>query len=189
MSERQQKALEIAAKTKRKKNGKHWVVPSQTGDGTEYKVDNTNPDWPTCTCIDFELRQIHCKHIYAVEYTIEREQKTTTTKTKTSDGEVTTTTVTETVKLRYKQVWKAYTSAQTQEKAKFLELLYALCSNVDEPIQHMGRTRLPMSDMLFATVYKIYAAVSSRRFMTDLKDACARRYISKFPSFNSINNY
>lgn len=103
-----------------------WVVPSQTGDGTEYKVDNTNPDWPICTCPDFELKRIHYKHIYAVEYTIEREKKTTTTKTKTSDGEVTTTTVTETVKLRYKQVWKAYTSAQMQEKAKFLELLHAL---------------------------------------------------------------
>ena len=56
MSEREQKALEIAASTKLKKNGKNWIVPSQTGDGTQYKVDNTDPDWPTCTCPDFELR-------------------------------------------------------------------------------------------------------------------------------------
>ncbi len=189
MSERQQKALEIAARTKLKKNGNNWIVPSQTGDGTQYKVDNSNPDWPTCTCPDYELRRIHCKHIYAVEYTIEREKKTTTTKTKTSDGEVTTTTVTETVKLRYKQVWKAYNKAQINEKTKFLELLHALCSNVDEPIQTMGRTRLPMSDMLFATVFKIYDSVSSRRFMSDLKDACARRYISRMPCYNSVNGY
>ncbi len=162
---------------------------SQTGDGTEYKVDNTDPDWPTCTCPDFELRRIHCKHIYAVEYTIERERKTTTTTKKTNDGKVTTTTVTETVKLRYKQVWKAYNSAQMNEKARFLELLHALCSNVDEPIQTRGRTRLPMSDMLFATVFKIYKSVSSRQFMTDLKDAYARRYISKFPCYNSVNGY
>src|SRR4029079_11518094 len=132
------------------------------GNGDSYKVDNTNPDWPTCTCPDFELRRIHCKHIYAVEIVIKREQKTTTKKT--ADGVETTTTVTETVKIRYNQMWKAYTSAQVQEKAKFLELLHALCSNVDEPIQHMGRTRLPMSDMLFAAVYKVYASVSSRRF-------------------------
>ena len=119
MSERQQKALAIAAKSKIAKKGDVWVVPSQSGNGS-YKVNNTDPDWPTCTCPDYELRRIHCKHIYAVEIVIERESKTTTKKT--ADGVETTTTVTETVKLRYKQVWKAYTSAQTQEKAKFLEL-------------------------------------------------------------------
>jgi transposase len=188
MSERQQKALVIAAKSKLTKKGDTWLVPSQSGDET-YKVNNTDPDWPTCTCIDFELRHARCKHIYAVEIVIEREKSTTTTKTKTNDGEVTTTTVTETVKLRYKQVWKAYNNAQRNEKARFLELLHALCSNVDEPIQTMGRTRLPMSDMLFATVFKVYESVSSRRFMTDLKEAYVRRYISKLPCYNSINGY
>jgi transposase len=37
--------------------------------------------------------------------------------------------------------------------------------------------------------YKIYAAVSSRRFMTDLKEAYVRRYISKMPCYNLINLY
>ncbi len=53
----------------------------------------------------------------------------------------------------------------------------------------MGRQRLPLADMIFATVYKVYSQVSSRRFMTDLKDAYARRLISKMPCFNSISNY
>ena len=189
MNEREQKALVIAAKSKLTKKGNTWIVPSQSDDRDSYKVNVTDPDWPNCTCPDFELRQARCKHIYAVEIVIEREQSTTTTTKKTADGVETTTTVTETVKLRYKQVWKAYNSAQTNEKARFLELLHALCSNVDEPIQTMGRTRLPMADMLFATTFKVFEAVSSRRFMTDLKDACARRYISRMPSFNSINNY
>ena len=189
MNEREQKALVIAAKSKLKKKGDVWLVPSQTGNGDSYKVNITDPDWPNCNCPDFELRRARCKHIYAVEIVIEREQSTTTTVKTTADGQETTTTVTETVKLRYKQVWKAYNSAQTNEKARFLELLHALCSNIDEPIQTMGRTRLPMSDMLFATTFKVFEAVSSRRFMTDLKDACARRYISRMPSFNSINNY
>ena len=187
MSERQQKALEIAARTKLKKSGKHWIVPSQSGDGTQYKVDNSNPDWPTCTCPDFELRRTHCKHIYAVEYTLEREQKTTTKKTK--DGEVTTTTVTETIKLRYKQVWSAYNMAQVNEKARFLVLLHELCSNIDEPIQTMGRTRLPMAVMLFAAVYKVYSSVSTRRFMSDLKEAYVRQYISKYPCYNAVITY
>jgi transposase len=184
MSEREQKALLIAAKSKLVKKGDVWIVPSQSGDD-KYKVNNTDPDWPTCTCMDFELRRSRCKHIYAVEYTIERETKTKTT----AKGDTTTTTVTETVKIRYKQVWKAYNSAQTNEKAMFLSLLYDLCSGVDEPIQSMGRTRLPMADMIFATVYKIYSAVSSRRFMTDLKQEVIRGRMSKMPCFNSINNY
>src|SRR5205085_2869955 len=92
-------------------------------------------------------------------------------------------------KLRYKQIWSAYNRAQINEKSKFLELLSALCANIDEPIQTIGRTRLPMADMLFATTFKIYEAVSSRRFMSDLKDAYARRYISKLPCFNLVNIY
>lgn len=184
MSEREQKALAIAAKNKLTKKGDTWLVPSQSGNDY-YKVNANDPDWPTCTCIDFELRQARCKHIYAVEYTIERETKTKTT----TKGQVTTTTTTETVKIRYKQVWSAYNSAQTNEKAMFLSLLYELCSSIDEPIQNMGRTRLPMADMLFAAVYKTYSTVSSRRFMTDLKEAYIRGYLSKLPCYNSINNY
>ena len=183
MTDREQKALVIAAKSKLTKRGDTWIVPSQSGNG-QYKVDIS---LQRCTCPDYETHQVKCKHIIAVEYTIEREQSTT--KKRTVDGLETTTTVTETVKLRYKQVWKAYTNAQINEKAKFLELLHALCSNIDEPIQHMGRTRIPMAVMIFAATYKVYAAVSSRRFMSDLKAAYARRYISKLPCYNLINIY
>jgi transposase len=184
MSERQQKALLIAAKNKLTQKGNMWLVPSQSGDD-KYKVNNTDPDWPTCTCMDFELRRARCKHIYAVEYTLEREQKTV----KTTKDDTTTTTVTETVKIRYKQVWKAYNSAQTNEKARFLILLRDLCSGIDEPIQSMGRTRLPMADMIFAAAFKVYSTISSRRFMTDLKEQYVMRRISKLPCYNSINNY
>src|SRR2546421_735967 len=119
MSEREQKALVIAAKSKLSKKGDTWLVPSQSDNG-HYKVNATDPDWPTCTCPDFELRHARCKHIYAVEIVIEREQKTV----KTTKGDTTTTTVTETVKLRYKQIWSAYNCAQVNEKARLLALLY-----------------------------------------------------------------
>lgn len=184
MSEREQKALAIAAKNKLAKKGDVWLVPSQSDNG-HYKVNNTDPDWPTCTCMDFELRRARCKHIYAVEYTIERETKTKTT----TKGQVTTTTTTETVKIRYKQVWPAYNSAQVNEKARFLELLNELCAGIDEPIQTMGRTRQPMADMIFAAAYKVYSSVSTRRFMTDLKEACLRGYITKMPCYNVIISY
>ncbi|HVF90918.1 MAG TPA: transposase, partial [Blastocatellia bacterium] len=83
----------------------------------------------------------------------------------------------ETVKLRYKQVWSAYNCAQVNEKARFLVLLYELCQGIDEPIQIMGRTRLPLRDMIFSAVYKVYSTVSSRRFMSDLKNAWVKGYI------------
>jgi transposase len=123
--------------------------------------------------------------MYAVEYTIERESKIKTV----TKGDTTTTTVTETVKVRYKQVWSAYTTAQVNEKARFLVLLHELCSGIDEPIQVMGRTRHPLRDMIFAVVYKVYSTMSSRRFMSDLKDAWVKGYISKLPKYNAINHY
>lgn len=183
MSEREQKALTIAAKSKVAKKGDVWLVPSQSNHG-HYEV---NFDLQHCTCLDYLTRQLPCKHILATEIVIERERSVT--ETKTSDGQTVTTTVTETVKLRYKQMWPAYNSAQVNEKARFLSLLYELCAGVDEPIQTMGRPRLSMADMIFASTYKVYSTVSSRRFMTDLKDACARRYIARVPHYNSIIGY
>jgi hypothetical protein len=180
MSEREQRALQIAARTKiKRKGGGRWLVPSQTTNGTEYQVDSMLEH---CTCPDHEKNKNRCKHLLAVEYVVERERSITTT----ASGD---TTVTETVKLRYKQVWSAYNSAQTNEKARFLELLYELCSGIDEPIQTMSRPRLSLADMIFSSVYKVYSTVSARRFMTDLKDACARRYIARMPCYNSVINY
>ena len=55
--------------------------------------------------------------------------------------------------------------------------------------QKNGRPRLPIQDALFAACYKVYSTVSGRRFMTDLRDAQAKGYITKTPHFNSIFNY
>jgi len=180
MNEREQKALEIAAKTKIKRSGGMWLVPSQTGNGAEYRVDGQVQG---CTCPDFEKRGTHCKHMFAVEYVLERERSITTT----VQGDTTTTTVTEV--LRYKQMWSAYNTAQVNEKARFLALLYELCAGIDEPIQTMGRPRLSMADMIFSSAFKVYSTVSSRRFMTDLKDAYARHYLARLPHYNSIIGY
>ena len=80
-----QKALAIAAKSKLTKRGDNWIVPSQTGSG-KYTVDS---ELQHCTCLDYELRKLKCNHIFAVEYTIECEQRIT----ETTDGETSTTTV------------------------------------------------------------------------------------------------
>ena len=89
LSEREIKALQIAATSKLTRKGNTWIVPSQVGHG-EYKV-SPDPQAPRCTCPDFEFRQARCKHVIAVEYVLMREQ--------TSDGR---TVVTETVKVTRK---------------------------------------------------------------------------------------
>jgi transposase len=179
MTEREQKALEIAARSKLIRNGDTWLVPSQAGP-KKYTVD-PNPQEPHCTCPDFEARQLRCKHIFAVEYTIQREY--------TDDGQTQTMTETVTVKKTYKQEWSSYNRAQQNEKSHFLAFLYELCSKIEEPIQTMGRPRLPLKDILFAVTYKTYSMMSARRFASDMRDALAKGYVSKAPSFNSVFDY
>lgn len=96
-----------------------------------------------------------------------------------------------TLRKSYSQNWSNYNLAQTTEKTRFLELLYELCSNIEDlpRKEGAGRARLPMRDMLFAVVFKVYSTVSGRRFMSDLKDAHQKGYISRIPHFNSIFNY
>ena len=176
MNPREQRGLEIAAKLKISKNKTGWIVPSQTGSG-KYTV-SFKGEIPKCTCPDYETRQIKCKHIFAVEFTISRETN--------GKGE---TTVTKTVKVTYKQNWTAYNTAQTNEKAKFMEFLHDLCKGIPEPEQTFGRPRLPLQDMVFNATFKVYSTFSSRRFTSDLQDAYAKGFISKVPHFNSIFNY
>src|SRR5437660_2799030 len=65
----------------------NWLVPSMSGNG-RYKVNTANGLFPTCTCPDHEQRGCKCKHIWAVEFSAQRET------TRNADGS---TTVTDTV--------------------------------------------------------------------------------------------
>ena len=177
MDARQEKGLQIAATTKLVGEDNMWLVPSQAGKG-KYIVD---ADTKQCTCPDFEARQANCKHIFAVEYTIRREY--------TDDGQTQTVTETVTVKKTYKQEWPAYNAAQVNEKDQFQKLLHDLCKGIGEPSQKVGRPRLPFDDMIFSACFKVYSTVSGRRFMSDLRDAHGKGFISKLPCYNSIFNY
>ncbi len=181
MTERELKALEIAAKAKLQRSGDRWFVPSQTGHRGTYYTVKPDPAHPHCTCPDFESRKLPCKHIFAVEYTIEREQ--------TSDGE---TVVTETPRISqktYSQDWPSYNKAQTHEKEHFQKLLHELCKGIGEPSQTIGRPRMPLDDMIFSAAFKVYSTVSARRFTCDLRDARAKGYISRVPAYNTIFKY
>jgi predicted nucleic acid-binding Zn finger protein len=180
---RQQRGLEIAATSKIERKGGAWLVPSQSGKGRYTVIPHT--DAPHCTCPDHQDGGHKCKHLFAVEYVLQREQNTdgSTTITETVRA------VQQTVRKVYPQNWRAYSAAQTHEKEKFLELLRDLCSGVAEsPQPKCGRPRLPIQDAIFAAAFKVYSTVSARRFMTDLREAQAKGYITKTPHFNSILN-
>lgn len=93
------------------------------------------------------------------------------------------------VKPTYPQNWSAYNQAQTNEKDLFQSLLVELLKGIGEPSQTMGRPRIPFEDMIFAVTFKVFSTVSGRRFMSDLRDAHAKRRISQLPCYNSIFNY
>lgn len=90
MSIRQQKGLQIAQRANIRREGRLWLVPSQSGNG-RYKVDAEKRQ---CTCPDYDFRREPCKHLYAVEVVIEK-AKTTTTTTDARGATTTTTTETE----------------------------------------------------------------------------------------------
>jgi transposase len=178
------RGMEIAAVARIERDGNYHLVPSQSGQ-PRYKVWY-NEDQPSCNCPDFETRGCKCKHIWAVQYTIQRE----TTVAVAPNG---TTTVTETVtvtkKKTYAQNWPAYNEAQTNEKREFQTLLADLCRTVQNPAQDMskgGRPRVLMSDAIFSAVFKVYSTFSARRFTCDLEAAQACGHIEKAPHFNSV---
>ena len=181
MNDREQRGIVIASKSAIKQKGGVWLVPSQSGN-SRYTVC-PDPKDPHCTCPDHETRGGKCKHIYAVEYAMLHED---------NDGKITVAELGlpgKPTRKTYSQDWRAYNAAQTHEKAHFQELLRDLCIGINEPTRNKtGRKPIPLSDAIFAAVFKVYSTVSARRFMTDLRDAHAKGYVRRVPCYNSIFN-
>lgn len=177
---RKQRGMEIANScriVRRDKGG--FIVPSQSGSGT-YLVQYINYK-PKCNCQDFEKRGIllgKCKHCWAVEITLNKKVY--------EDG---TTVTTRTVKMTYPQNWKAYNTAQMNEKGLFMNLMADLCKEIPNPEYVFGRPNMPIADMVFCSAFKVYSTFSGRRFTTDMQIAKERGYIDKVPHYNSVFNY
>ena len=176
MNTREAKGLAIVANSNLTRQSNLWLVPSQSKNGRQYTVD-LSADPPTCTCQDYADWQRECKHIFAAQYAVRRESGETLPEPQPTRQQT------------YRQEWHEYNLAATHEKSRFLELLFELCKGIDEPLQTFGRPRLSLADMLFCIVYKVYTAVSSRRFASDLRDALQKGYIKQTPHFNSVCNY
>ena len=106
MNPRELRGLEIAARYKLTHRGKIWTVPSQSGK-PPYTVDLGKAP-PVCSCPDNQVDRQRCKHIIAVEITIQRQQGGKKKK------EINESAAAKTKKPTYKQAWKSYNAAQTK---------------------------------------------------------------------------
>lgn len=174
---RQQRGLAIAALAPIRPDRYGYKVPSQSGNGS-YLV---NLEYgPYCTCPDFEKRDGQpCKHVYAVQIVLQREER--------DDGAVVETITTKQV--RVSQPWPAYNAAQVHEGELFAVLLRELCDTVPQPPQLTGRPRMPLSDMLYGMGLKVYSNRSTRRAMSEIRDAVAAGRMCKEPSFSTPIRY
>jgi hypothetical protein len=82
-----------------------------------------------------------------------------------------------------------YKAAQMSEKALFLILLSRLCAGVTPPLNTLGRPPVPLSDILFTMVFKVYTTKSCNWCIPDLETAKAQNLISKVPMPNTILKY
>ncbi len=169
MDPREQRGIVIAAMCRIIHKNGVWLVPSQSAAEKQYEV---NLATEKCTCPDCEAGFV-CKHVRAVRIVVRRERG--------MNGDVTETReVTFAEKKTYRQDWPKYDEAQMTEKNRFLALLHDLCRGVpDFPQPRTGRRHAPLSDMIFASAYKVYSGFSSRRFACDLKDAFDKGYLTQ----------
>jgi len=173
---RKERGLLIAKTSRITKTEKGWKVPSQSGKGT-YMVES-NGFGATCTCPDHELRNCKCKHIYAVEFIVTKEVD--------NEGNVT---ITKTVRKTYKQEWSAYGKATTNQKSLFMKMLKDITSNIPQPDHKFGRPTLPLSDMVYSSVMKVYTTFSLRRFMGDMQIAEEKGYVDKKSCYASVGHF
>ena len=156
-----------------------FLVPSQSGRG-RYVVRYEDRS-PFCNCPDFEQRGvlgIKCKHIWAVEITVNKHLN--------REGVPV---ATKTLRVTYQQDWNAYNNAQVNEKELFMKMVYDLCQEIPNSVQTFGRPKLPMSDMIFASALKVYTTFSLRRFESDMRAAMEDGYVNSTPCFASVGHF
>lgn len=172
---RQERGLTIAktkAKAFKQISANLFAVPSQSVSGAVYVVNVTAS---TCTCPDFEDRGLPCKHQFAVKY--HRREIAM------PDGS---TVVTESVRLTYRQDWSAYNRAQCEEKDHVQILLGNLVEKIEQPVQKMGRPRMPLKDVVFAATMKVFGGLSGRRSQSDVRALKAAGHVDRVPAYNTV---
>ena len=185
---RQRRGVAIAAISTIKKIKVGYKVRSQSGK-SDYTVRLDGEDGPACECPDFEIRDEPCKHIYAVQGYVMREDNPAESPDWTPREKKALETETVPKKPTYSQNWKAYNKAQVNEQRMFVKLLRNLCDTIPQPPQGMGRRRTPLSDRVFSVARKVYSTKSTRLAMGDLENATKEGLLKKTPDFSSITRW
>jgi SWIM zinc finger len=185
MDTRQEKAQELASRGRVVRQADHWLVFSLTST-EKYRV---TLDPVSCSCPDYELRQEPCKHVLAVRIDVAQNGSDTPCGKKPRQM-----TEEEPIKRQrptYKQDWPSYDAAQKNEKDEFLPLLSDLCAGIVEPERKPGRGRRPASlvAQAFSACFKVFTGMSGRRFMSDLRDAQAKGFVSEAISYVCISRF
>lgn len=145
-----------------------FLVTPSSGHGRSYEVHLLSDSW-RCTCQDFVLRTLPCKHTYAVREHLLGIPSAPSPPPRPS----------------YPQDWPAYNRAQMAEEQLFPLLLSGLLAPVRDPRPpaSVGRPRLPLSDTLFCAILKVHSLLSLRRSYGRFQDARIHRHIRTVPSF------
>jgi hypothetical protein len=127
---REERGRQIARLGGIRQLGARFVVPSQSTSPSvpTYLVDLVEQ---TCTCPDWELRRLPCKHQEAVLFWLAWEGTVNA-----ETGEVTL--PTKPRRRTYRQDWRSYEAAQTTERERVPQLLHSLCATVEEPVRESG---------------------------------------------------
>lgn len=85
--------------------------------------------------------------------------------------------------------WPVYDAAQINERRYFLHILYELCQEIEERRSVNGRKPLPLGDVVFCLVLKVYSMLSSRRFQDQVREAQKEGWIRAALKPTSLSEY
>lgn len=146
-----------------------FSVQSQSGSGV-YLVSSEKGQWK-CICPDFLAHDLPCKHIVAV---LLRQRGITTEEAAESESRR--------PRPTYRQDWPSYNQAQRAELRLFDEVLAELVDDVEDPLppKRTGRPRIPLNDVLYCAVQKVYQDLPLRvlhglhdRYFTENRISCS----------------
>lgn len=70
-----------------------------------------------------------------------------------------------------------------------MKFLSDITNRIPNPIYDFGRPKTPLSDAVFAMVFKTYSTFSGRRFATDMNWALEKGYIENKVPYNTMFDY
>ena len=185
---REQRGLAIAALEPIENTKLKYQVPSQSMN-TFYTVDMDGEGGPICTCPEWALRQRPCKHIYATQLALRREDIRESEWDEKDDDHQN---MGRKQKKDYNKGrnWQAYDGAQKNELRHFEVLLRVLCDRIEQPHQYgYGRPLLSAADTVYCTIYKVYRQLSRRRVTADIERLRERGFIDEAPSDSAASRF